>query len=73
MRRIGAIVAGVLLLGCNPALQLTAREIVAIVGTKVADGVFEKTVFDPVWEFFVGKPSEEELKSLKNGFVREAS
>ncbi len=62
------------LLACAPSpIQLTAGVVAGIAATTVADGVFGKVIFDPVWEFFVGKPGEAELKTLKNDFIKEAT
>jgi hypothetical protein len=74
MRTISALLTIVVLLGCTPApIKLAASTVAFIVANKVSDGVFGKIIFDPVWEALVGKPSEEELKSLKNDFVKEAT
>lgn len=73
MKRI-AFIASIALAACTPTpLQLSAAAISAIVSAKVVDGVFGKVFFDPVWEFFLGKPAEAELQALKNDIVREAT
>ncbi len=46
---------------------------VEIVGKTVRDGVIGKTVFDPVWESFLGNPNSRELEAVKNDFVKVAT
>lgn len=73
-QRVAPLLGIILVTGCSPApFQLTAGVVAGIVGEQVTGGVFGKVVFDPVWEFFIGKPGEDDLKSLKSDFVREAT
>lgn len=56
------------LTGCGSHLAASAT--LDIVGKKVADGVFGKVVFDPVWEFFFGNPNAKEADELKENFAK---
>lgn len=60
-----------ILTGCGN--YLPAKITAQVVGEQVAGGIFGKTVFDPIWEFFFGKPNESELQEFKKSFSAEAT
>lgn len=72
VRRVLVFFITCYLAACTPQLQISAAAVAGIVAKKVADGVFGKTVFDPIWDFYFGKDKGSELKDFKNDFIKEA-
>lgn len=61
----------ILLAACGNYLPATITS--QVIGNQVASGVIGKVIFDPIWEFFIGKPNEKELNELKSSFATEAA